>query len=71
MKKDNTVNNATVANQCPFLQTYLHGTKADLKIGDFIETGIHSNYGRKKKAKYIYLTPAGTSHCNERGPCET
>ena len=40
----------------PFAQTYFHGTKADLKIGDFVEVGINSNYGQKKKAKYIYLT---------------
>lgn len=42
--------------QSPFSQTYFHGTKADLKIGDLIETGVSSNYGQKNKAKYIYLT---------------
>ena len=42
--------------QSPFSQTYFHGTKADLKIGDFIETGLNSNYGQNNKAKYIYLT---------------
>lgn len=40
----------------PFLQTFFHGTKADLKPGDLIQTGVNSNYGSKKKAKYIYLT---------------
>ena len=40
----------------PFAQTFFHGTKADLNIGDFIEIGINSNYGQKNKAKYIYLT---------------
>lgn len=40
----------------PFSQTFFHGTKAVLKLGDLIETGISSNYGKKKKAKYIYLT---------------
>lgn len=39
-----------------FAQSYFHGTKADLRIGDTIETGIESNYGTNKKAKYIYLT---------------
>ena len=39
-----------------FSQTYFHGTKADLKMGDFIQIGINSNYGKKNKAKYIYLT---------------
>ena len=42
--------------QSPFSQTFFHGTKADLRIGDLIEIGITSNYGQKKKAKYIYLT---------------
>lgn len=42
--------------QTPFSQTFFHGTKADLKIGDFIEIGLISNYGQKKNAKYIYLT---------------
>lgn len=42
--------------QSPFTQTFFHGTKADLKIGDFIEIGLDSNYGQKNKAKYIYLT---------------
>jgi rifampin ADP-ribosylating transferase len=40
----------------PFSQTYFHGTKVDLKIGDFIEVGYNSNFGQKKKAKYIFLT---------------
>jgi rifampin ADP-ribosylating transferase len=42
--------------QSPFAQTYFHGTKGDLKIGDFIEVGLNSNYGQRKNAKYIYLT---------------
>ncbi|MEA4981887.1 MAG: NAD(+)--rifampin ADP-ribosyltransferase [Paludibacter sp.] len=42
--------------QSPFVQTYFHGTKADLKIGDLIEVGQNSNYGQQKSAKYIYLT---------------
>ncbi len=40
----------------PFAQTYFHGTKADLKPGDFIETGSKSNYGKNNQAKFIYLT---------------
>lgn len=40
----------------PFAQTYLHGTKADLKIGDLIEVGFNSNFGQRKNAKYIFLT---------------
>lgn len=40
----------------PFTQTYFHGTKSDLKIGNFIEVGFNSNYGHRKNAKYIFLT---------------
>jgi hypothetical protein len=40
----------------PFVQTYFHGTKADLKVGDLIEAGYNSNYGQRKNAKYIFLT---------------
>jgi|ERR1019366_365744 rifampin ADP-ribosylating transferase len=42
--------------QSPFSQTFFHGTKADLKIEDFIEVGLNSNYGQRNNAKYIYLT---------------
>lgn len=42
--------------QTPFAQTYFHGTKADLKIGDFITVGNMSNFGQRKNAKYIFLT---------------
>lgn len=37
-------------------KVYYHGTKADLKIGDLIEVGYVSNYGTKRKSKYIYLS---------------
>lgn len=40
----------------PFAQTYFHGTKADLKIGDLIVVGFNSNFGQQKNAKYIFLT---------------
>lgn len=40
----------------PFSQTYFHGTKADLNIGDFITTGVQSNFGSRRPAKYIYLS---------------
>lgn len=42
--------------QTPFIQSYFHGTKADLKLGDHIEPGISSNYGQRNKARFIYLT---------------
>lgn len=37
-------------------QTYYHGTKADLKVGDLIEAGYESNYGKRKQATFVYLT---------------
>ena len=40
----------------PFAQTYFHGTKGDLKVGDLIEVGYKSNFGQRKDAKYIFLT---------------
>lgn len=40
----------------PFAQTYFHGTKGDLKVGEMIEVGFNSNYGQRKNAKYIFLT---------------
>lgn len=35
---------------------FYHGTKADLKLGDLLEPGYHSNYGDRKKANFVYLT---------------
>ena len=37
-------------------QPFYHGTRADLKPGDLIETGYTSNYGERNKASYVYLT---------------
>ncbi len=37
-------------------QRFYHGTKADLKPGDLIAPGYSSNYGKRKKANYVYLT---------------
>ena len=35
---------------------FYHGTKADLKPGDLIEPGYSSNFGKRKKADFVYLT---------------
>jgi hypothetical protein len=37
-------------------QQFYHGTKAILKQGELIEPGFNSNYGKRKKAAYIYFT---------------
>lgn len=55
---EKTKDNHTSATQgaAPFAQTYFHGTKADLKVGDLIAVGYNSNFGQRKNAKYIFLT---------------
>jgi rifampin ADP-ribosylating transferase len=35
---------------------YYHGTRANFKPGDLIEPGFNSNYGKQKKATYVYLS---------------
>lgn len=37
-------------------ETFYHGTKADLKTGDLIRPGYHSNYGKMRMAKFVYLS---------------
>ena len=39
-----------------FSQSFFHGSKADLKVGDQIVARYHSNYGERVQAKYVYLT---------------
>jgi len=51
--KENCITKKLIAT--PFVQTYFHGTKADLQLGDFIKAGFNSNYGQQKNAKYIFL----------------
>ncbi len=50
-----TPHNKDKSNDLNSQQLY-HGTKADLKTGDLIEAGFNSNYGKRKKASYVYLT---------------
>ncbi len=40
----------------PGSQRFYHGTKADLRPGDLIGPGYGSNYGKRKRAAYVYLT---------------
>lgn len=54
---DNNLNvKSTESTGDLYSQEFYHGTKANLKPGDLIEPGYHSNYGSRKKANYIYLT---------------
>lgn len=52
--QENKTENKSI--QPPFAQRYFHGVKADLKVGDFIEVGLNSNYGQRNNVKHIYLT---------------
>ncbi len=56
MEEKNNKQNQSIQGASPFTQTYFHGTKADLKVGDLIEVGFNSNYGQNKNAKYIFLS---------------
>jgi len=37
-------------------QRFYHGTKVSLKLGDLIEPGFNSNYGKRNKSSYVYLS---------------
>jgi Rifampin ADP-ribosyl transferase len=56
MEHDINEEKSNVLGATVFAQTYFHGTKASLSIGDLIEGGFNSNYGHRKNAKYIFLT---------------
>ncbi len=34
-------------------ETYYHGTKADLVVGDLIAPGYSSNYGTRRQASFV------------------
>ncbi len=38
-----------------FIQSYFHGTKANLDVGDLIIPGNQANYG-ERKAKFVYAS---------------
>jgi len=56
MERKNNEQNKSGQGATPFAQTFFHGTKADLKVGDLIEVGYNSNYGQRKNARYIFLS---------------
>lgn len=56
MKTNKSEDRSIASTGNPGSQTFYHGTKANLKQGDLIEPGFNSNYGKKKKASYVYLT---------------
>lgn len=56
MENNKDDNKSNLQTPTPFAQTYFHGTKADLKLGDLINVSYNSNFGQRKNAKYIFLT---------------
>ncbi|MEE1943969.1 NAD(+)--rifampin ADP-ribosyltransferase [Pedobacter sp. KR3-3] len=44
----------------PFAQTFFHGTKADLKIGDYISPGFQCNYA-DRKLSHVYVAATLTA----------
>jgi len=40
----------------PFSQTFYHGTKADLALGDLLSVGFDSNYAQLSRLRHIYLS---------------
>ena len=40
----------------PNSELFYHGTRADLASGDLIAPGYNSNYGKRQKAAYVYLS---------------
>ena len=37
-------------------RSFFHGSKANLKPGDLISAGYNSNYGKRARAGYVYLS---------------
>lgn len=37
-------------------ETFYHGTRADLRIGDSLAPGYSSNYGQRKAANHVYFS---------------
>lgn len=56
MKTNSAEGKSTASIRDLSSRTFYHGTKASLKVGDLIEPGFNSNYGKRKKATYVYLT---------------
>lgn len=52
----NNLQESNAPGATPFAQTYFHGTRSDLMVGELIEVGFNSNYGQRKNAKYIFLS---------------
>jgi hypothetical protein len=56
MKTDKSEETSMASTSDLGSQRLYHGTKANLKTGDLIVPGFNSNFGKGKKASYVYLT---------------
>ena len=58
MNKDELTESTTILQSDGPLDSgpFFHGTKADLKREDMLETNHCTNYGEQKRADYVYLT---------------
>lgn len=56
MKTNKSENKSTESASDLGSQQFYHGTKVNFKPGELIKPGMNSNYGKRKKAKYVYLT---------------
>lgn len=56
MEKANPESPSPDGRSQPFTQTYFHGTRANIPVGDGLSVGQVSNFGQRNAAKYLYLT---------------
>ncbi|MGV9013734.1 MAG: NAD(+)--rifampin ADP-ribosyltransferase [Flavobacteriales bacterium] len=56
MEKEQNDNSPDAGTPVQFAQSFYHGTKADLDLGEFITVGFHSNFVQDTALKHIYLT---------------
>lgn len=56
METEQNENRPDAGTPGQFAQSFYHGTKADLKIGEFITVGFNSNFAQDTALKHIYLT---------------
>jgi hypothetical protein len=74
MKTGRNNNMSIKSGPDPASEQFYHGTKAELKPGDLIKPGFNSNFGRRKKASFVYLTATldaaawGAELSNGEGP---
>jgi hypothetical protein len=45
-----------VAMTAESIQTWYHGTRAQLRVGDLIVPGFASNFGSRKQSRFVYLS---------------